>query len=93
MDDTLIDVQETKTKDTLAAAILLLLEDRRYFTQREYDIFIGCVCNGVTYESMGRKLGISRPRVSQILARTKDKIMSRMNYDNGIRRLVVKWLA
>jgi len=93
MDDTLIDIQDTRTRGTLAAAILLLLEDRRHFTQREHDIFMGCVCNGVTYESMGRSLGISRPRVSQILARTKDKLMSRMNADNGIRRLVVKWLA
>jgi DNA-directed RNA polymerase specialized sigma subunit len=93
MDERLISEQDARTEATLASAILFLLSDRRYFTQREERIFTECACNGRAHEAMGKELGISRTRVSQILTRTKDKLLDRMSLDTGIRRLIIKWRA
>lgn len=93
VDEQIIDDQNRKTQGTLASAILFLLGDRRYFTQREERIFLGCGCGDITHEAMGKELRISRTRVSQILKRVKDKLMNRINEDVGAKRLVRKWLA
>lgn len=92
IENQLIEKQDANNRMVLAHAILHLLYDRRYFNQREHDIFMGCCMNGITHEAMGRKLGISRTRVSQILIKTKQKINTMISNNRGTRRLAYKCL-
>jgi len=61
----------------LVNKILGLLECET-FNDRERTIFVEIVCNGKTHEQMGEEFGISRTRVTQILAKIKDKLYKKM---------------
>ena len=67
----LSEYQSTKSK--LFQQICDILNSELY-NDRERDIFWSITCNQYTHEQLGEKYGISRTRVTQILAKIKEKL-------------------
>lgn len=74
MDELLMDDEVYVKKCEICDIILSKLEDTQYFNVREKEIFLKCIQSGQTHEDVGRQLGISRTRVSQIVGKMKKKI-------------------
>lgn len=71
--DTIIDDEYETAKAVLCNKVLAMM-DCTVFNDRERDIFLSVVCNQQTHEQLGGKYGVSRTRVTQILAKIKDKL-------------------
>lgn len=76
----LMDEVTASARTKLFKRILQLL-DCDIFNDREREIFTSVVCNSVTHEKLGEKYGISRTRVTQILAKTKKKLYAKIESD------------
>lgn len=74
MDNSMIHQESADSRRALCDEIIFLMNDRKYFTEREYQIFTKCIVDGETHENMSVILNISRTRVSQITAKIKKKI-------------------
>lgn len=84
MEDDIICQIDDNSRSKLAHAILAMLEDTSTFNPREKLIFTEIVYNGTTHEQMGKNLGISRTRVSQILQKIKTKLYKQMEGNQAI---------
>lgn len=74
IDDMMIDREIADGKKQVCNAILMMVNDRAYFTERETLIFTECMINGKTHDAVATDLSISRTRVSQIVGRIRKKI-------------------
>lgn len=74
----------------LAHKIINIINTNGVFNEREREIFISIVYNGVTHDSMALSLNISRTRVTQILRKTKAKLYKIMNDSQDVWDLVIK---
>jgi DNA-directed RNA polymerase specialized sigma24 family protein len=74
MDMVFIDRDNRENKEEVCGAILTMVNDINLFTDREKLIFTECIISGHTHDSMSKQLGISRTRVSQIMAKIRRKI-------------------
>ena len=83
----LIDEDSSDAKRKLVKRLMELL-DSDTFNDRERKIFIDVVCNGVTHEQLGVSYGISRTRITQIFAKTKDKLYKKIEADAMIWQLL-----
>lgn len=86
-EDDYMDKQIDDSRNELAHAILSLLDDK-IFSDRERLIFKEVLCYGFTHEAMGKKLGISRTRVTQILRKTKIKLYRLMEDNEQVWKLI-----
>lgn len=86
-EDEYTDRQIDSSRSELAYAILSLL-DNNIFSDRERLIFKEVLYYGFTHEAMGKKLGISRTRVTQILRKTKTKLYRLMEDNEQIWKLI-----
>ena len=75
------------SRDDLAHLVVSMLDDV-VFNEREKEIFIKIVCHGKTHEELGESLGISRTRVTQILAKTKKKLYKLIGENDEIWKLL-----
>lgn len=83
----LVDEVEADARIKLANRIRELM-DCDTFNDRERAIFIDVVCNGITHEKLGERYGISRTRVTQILAKTKKKLYAKIEGDATVWELI-----
>lgn len=67
---------------------LLELMNTDTFNDRERDIFVSVICKQVTHEELGEQYGISRTRITQIFAKTKDKLYKKIEEDASIWQLL-----
>jgi RNA polymerase sigma factor (sigma-70 family) len=82
-----VDKCVTNSKNELAHTILAIL-DGSDFSQRERLIFKEILYYGFTHEAIGKKLGISRTRVTQILKKIKGKLYKLMEDNEQIWKLI-----
>ena len=90
MEDDIIDQTIVDIRSQLAQRIVKIVQDGRYFNEREKLIFIEIMYNGVTQEEMSKRLGISRTRVVQILRKIKYKLKVEMEYDKEFWELITQ---
>lgn len=57
------------------------MENQHLFSLKDCDIFLTKINNNITYEEIGRKYGITRQRVEQII----NKILKRLHYKSWLR--------
>lgn len=81
--DDIIDKECEESNKILYNKVISLIQDKS-FNDRERDIFISIVCKQQTHEQLGEKYGISRTRVTQILAKIKDKLYKQIDEDPEI---------
>jgi hypothetical protein len=74
-DDILIDDERLGNIGIICDAILSRVDDRAYFTEREAIVFKACFINGKTHDDIANELGISRPRVSQMVGKIRGKVL------------------
>lgn len=74
-------------RSKVAQHILAMIECNM-FTDRERDIFIKVIIHGKTHEELGIEYGISRTRITQILAKIKDKLYKKIEGDGEIWQLL-----
>lgn len=78
MTDNIIDKEEQNTIKKLADMMMEYIDNPYYFSDRESFIFHQCIINGRTHQDVSEEMGISRARVSQIIARIKNKMLDIM---------------
>lgn len=78
MDELMISEEYKDNRNMIFNAILSIINDKRYFNEREKRIFDECINGNVTHEKMGELLGISRTRVSQLVNKIKIKLRTIM---------------
>lgn len=83
----MIEHDKCGTRNGLANRILDLMKSD-VFNDRERTIFIEVICNEKTHDQLGEQYGISRTRITQILAKTKDKLYKKMEGDASIWQLL-----
>lgn len=83
----IIDADSNDARHKLANRLLELMNSDT-FNDRERTIFIEVICNQTTHEELGVQYGISRTRVTQIFAKTKDKLYKKMENDATIWQLL-----
>lgn len=83
----MIDEHGEDARHQLANRLLELMNSDT-FNERERTIFIDVICNEVTHEQLGVRYGISRTRVTQIFAKTKDKLYKKMEGDAAVWQLL-----
>jgi RNA polymerase sigma factor (sigma-70 family) len=88
IEDNMINKITRDDRNELAHKIQALLDDTQYFNPREKTIFTEIVCNGVTHDEMGKRLNISRTRVTQILRKIKVKLYKLMENSQQIWDLI-----
>lgn len=88
MEDNIVDEYESDCRVKLANMILLLLNDRQYFSERDKEIFTQIVCNGTTHDEMGKRLNISRTRITQILNRIKGRLYKMIDNSDEIWKMI-----
>jgi len=81
--DEFINTECNITKHKLASKIILMLQSNIY-NDRERDIFISIVCNKNTHEQLGNKYKVSRTRITQILAKIKEKLYKQIEQEDDI---------
>lgn len=86
-DNNIIDSDVYNAKNKLANRVLELM-NTDLFNDRERTIFIEVVCNQITHEELSTRYGISRTRVTQIFAKTKDKLYKKIESDAMIWQLL-----
>lgn len=74
-------------RDRLANRLLCLMNTDA-FNDRERSIFIDVICNQKTHDQLGEQYGISRTRITQIFAKTKDKLYKKIEDDAEIWQLL-----
>jgi hypothetical protein len=85
--DSMID-DEYENAQTALCNKLISIMGCDIFNDRERDIFTSIVCNQQTHEQLGDKYGISRTRVTQILAKIKDKLYKQIEGDAEVWQLL-----
>lgn len=88
LEDSVIDSIDGDSREKLAHEILLLLNNESVFNNREKKIFTDIVYNGVTHDQVGKDLGVSRARVSQILQKVKVKLYKQMEGSQAVWGLI-----
>lgn len=83
LEDGMINDNSMDARHKLANKLLSLMNSDT-FNDRERSIFIEVICNQVTHEQLGEQYGISRTRVTQIFAKTKDKLYKKIEADAEI---------
>jgi hypothetical protein len=81
IDDGMLAEQHDADVHRLLDITLRYLNDERYFTQKERDIFLSCMVNNQTHKMIGDRYHVSRTRVSQIMGKIKTKLYDIM-YEN-----------
>lgn len=76
----LMDKVKIDARSKIAARITELM-DCDTFNDRERTIFAEVIINEVTHEELGKRYGISRTRVTQILAKAKKKLYKKIGED------------
>ena len=89
LEDSVIGDDDRDNREELAHKIISLVKSGN-FNDREKEIFIEIICNGVTHEEMGKRLNVSRTRITQILRKVKAKLYKSMNNNEEIWSLVIK---
>lgn len=79
----LVNAIVVNSKSRIAKRVIQLL-DCDTFNDRERAIFMDVVCNGITHEKLGEQYGVSRTRITQILAKTKKKLYAKIEGDAEI---------
>lgn len=90
IEDYIIDSKIKEDRNALAHRIMHLIEHSFILNDREKMVFKGIVCDGMTHEKMGDKMGVSRTRVTQILKKAKSKIYKLINEDEESWDLIIK---
>lgn len=74
MTDSMIDDEYNRSLQKLHDKILTLIGDERYFSARDSKILIDSMVYGKTHDNIGKELGISRTRVSQLMSKIKKRL-------------------
>lgn len=74
-------------KGRLVKRIMFIIESD-IFNERERAIFKAILCEQRTHEELGKEYGISRTRITQILAKTKNKLYKQIEGDDVIWKLL-----
>lgn len=77
-------------RNDVAHKIINMVNESVLFTAKEKLIFNGILCDGITHEEMGRRLNVSRARVTQILKKVKTKLYNYMDNNEELWNLIYK---
>lgn len=90
MEDDFISNSEKADRAKLAHKIIDIVNSNNVFNEREREIFMAIMCSGETQNDVGKRLGISRTRITQLMKKIKTKLYKLMNSNNEIWELVGK---
>lgn len=90
MEEDIISSSETLDRMKLAHKIVDMVNSNNIFNEREREIFMAILCNGETQNDVGKRLGISRTRITQLMKKIKTKLYKLMNSSDEIWELVGK---
>lgn len=81
---------EVSHRNELAHKIMNIINSNGVFNERERAIFMAIVCNGESQNDVGKRLGISRTRITQLMKKMRTKLYKLMNSNQEIWELVNK---
>lgn len=81
---------EISHRNELAHKIMSIINSNGVFNERERAIFTAIVCNGESQNDVGKRLGISRTRITQLMKKMKTKLYKLMNSNQEIWELINK---
>lgn len=90
MEDKIILESEMTDRKLLANKIIDMVNSNNGFNERERAIFKAILCDGETQNDVGKRLGISRTRITQLMKKIRSKLYKIMNSNNEIWELVNK---
>ena len=90
MEDDIISECEISDRVELAHKILDIVNSNGVFNERERMMFIAIMCNGETQNDVGKRLNISRTRITQLMKKVRTKLYKLMNTNNEIWELINK---
>lgn len=85
-----INIIMADARNEVAHKIMDMVNKSVLFTDREKMVFNGIICEGITHDEMGKRLNVSRSRVSQILKKLKIKLYNYMNNNEELWDLIYK---